>query len=78
MYSAKRGIAHLALWHDGSKLDKGAGAANVWKNDETSRDQQEQRASLGENNDILDAKLWGILEALKVARRKVRNIHPSS
>lgn len=79
MYSAKRGTADLTLWYDGPKLDKGgAGAANVRKNDATSRDRQEQKASLGENNDILDAELWGILEALKVARRKARNIHSSS
>ena len=68
---AKEEIADLILWCDGSKLDQGgAGAAVVWKEGELGREWQEKKVSLGKNKEILDAKIWGISETLKVAGQK--------
>ena len=67
---AKGEIADMILWCNASKLDQGgAGAAVVWKG-EFGRKWQEKTVSLGKNNEILDAEIWGISEALKLARQK--------
>jgi ribonuclease HI len=55
----------LVLWSDGSKLETGGtGAAVVWNRDEN---WSMLRTTLGKNNEIFDAELWGVSDALKVA-----------
>ena len=67
---AKTGMAHLKLWCDGSKLDKGTGAAVVWKENGPGGKWQEQKVGLGLNKEIFDAEMWSISEAFKVAEQK--------
>lgn len=68
---AKTGTADLVLWCDGFKRDEGGtGAAVVWKENAIDRRWQERKVSLGRNKKIIDAEMWGISEALKVAEQK--------
>lgn len=68
---AKNDTSTLALWSDGSKVESGgAGAAVVWKN-LTSHKWEVCRISLGKNKEILDAELWGISQALKIALKEI-------
>ena len=71
---AKGGMAHLKLWCDGSKLDKGTGAAVVWEKGGTTKEWQEKKVGLGLNKEIFDAEMWGISEAFKVAEQKTEKI----
>lgn len=67
---AKTGLSDLILWSDGSKLQSGgAGAAVVWK-DSLTQGWNTCKSSLGKNKEILDAELWGISEALKIALKE--------
>lgn len=67
---AKKDVSDLALWSDGSKLESGgAGAAVIWKNS-TSHRWNVRKVSLGKNKEMLDAELWGISEALKIAPKE--------
>ena len=76
---ALKDVSDLALWSDGSKAESGgAGAVVVWKGLLTDG-WNTRKISLGENKEILDAELWGISEALKIAlkestSRKVRKV----
>ena len=71
---AESGKAHLKLWCDGSKLDKGGtGAAVVWK-DHISQKWQEQKLCLGLNKEIFDAEIWGVSEALKIVEKTTRQV----
>lgn len=64
-------MAHLKLWYDGSKLDKGAtGAAVVWQIEDTIQELQEQKVGLGLLKEIFDAEMWGISEAFKTAEHR--------
>ena len=64
---AKNDTSTLALWSDGSKVESGgAGAAVVWKNLSSHR-WEVRKITLGKNKEILDAELWGISQALKIA-----------
>lgn len=67
---AKKDTSDLALWSDGSKQESGgAGAAVVWKNSISHR-WDVRKVSPGKNKEILDAELWGISEALKIALKE--------
>lgn len=57
---AENGAAPLKLWSDGSKLDKRAVAAVVWKKDSANVEWQEQKVGLSLNKEIFDPELWGI------------------
>ncbi len=71
---AKSRKAHLKLWCDGSKLDKGGiGAAVVWKNYGCQK-WQEQKLCLGLNKEIFDAEMWGVSEAFKIAKKTTRQV----
>ena len=64
---AKKDSSTLALWTDGSKVEsRGAGAAVAWKNPSSHR-WEVCEIPLGKNKEILDAELWGISQALKIA-----------
>ena len=68
---AKSSHADLNFWCDGSKLDQGgAGAAVVWKENRDDNLWTTQKVSLGKNKEILDAEIWGISEAIKIAEKK--------
>ena len=68
-------MANLKLWCDGSKLDnRGTGAAVVWGKDNAQKEWQEQKVCMGLNKEILDAEMWGISEAFKVAEQRTRQI----
>lgn len=55
----------LILWTDGSKLDSGASGAGItWK---SSFKWSGKSLALGHHKEILDAELFGILEAFKIA-----------
>ena len=57
------------LWTDGSKLGQGhIAAALCWKDKPTAK-RKEKNIFLGKNNEILDADLWAILEALDTVKR---------
>ncbi len=69
---AKEDTSDLILWSDGSKGETGgAGAAVVWK-DYLSYGWSTCKISLGKNKEILDAELWGISEALRIALKEGR------
>ena len=76
---AKTDLSDLILWSDGSKLQSGgAGAAVIWRNC-LPHGWNTCKISLRKNKEILDAELWGISEALKIALkdgtlRKARKI----
>lgn len=60
--------ADLTLWCDGSKLDSGrAGAAVIWRESGEDNGWRKQNVTLGKIKEILDAELWGISEAVKIA-----------
>ena len=64
---AKEDTSDLILWSDGSKGEAGgAGAAVAWKSC-LSYGWNTCKISLGKNKEILDAELWGISEALRIA-----------
>lgn len=66
----KEDMSDLILWSEGSKGEAGgAGAAVAWKNF-SSHGWNTCKISLGKNKKILDAELWGISEALKIALRE--------
>lgn len=66
---AQKDRSDLALWLDGPKLEsRGAGAAVELKSPASQR-WDVCKISLGENKEVLDAELWGISEALKIALR---------
>lgn len=68
---AKQELANLTLWCDRSKLDQGGiGAAVVWREKGQDKGWRKQKVTLGKNKEILDAEIWGISEAVKVAERK--------
>lgn len=70
MEEARKDVSDLALWSDGAKAESGgAGAAVVWKGFHSNR-WNTRKISLGENKEILDAELWGISEALKIALKE--------
>ena len=71
---AEVGIAYLKLWCDGSKLDKGTGAAVVWKKEGASEEWQEKNVGLGLNKEIFDWEIWSISEAFKVEEQKTRKV----
>ena len=71
---AEAGMAHLKLWCDGSKLDKGTGAAVVWKKDGTYREWQEKKVGLGLNKEIFGVEVWSIFEVFKVVQQKTGQI----
>ena len=61
--------AGLVLRTDGSKLDQGQVAAAVcWEDSFTGR-WKEESEYLGKNQEIVDAELWAILEALDIANK---------
>ena len=67
---AQKDRSGLALWVDGSKLESGgAGAAVVWKNPASQR-WDVRKISLGKSKQVLEAELWGISEALKIALKE--------
>lgn len=69
------GGSDLELWYDGSKLERGGtGAAVVWKSDWNSEDWQTVKVSLGQNKEIFDVEMWGISEAIKVAKQRSREV----
>lgn len=64
---AKKDLSTLALWTDGSKVESGgAGAAVAWKNP-SSHKWEVCKIPLGKNKEILDAELWDVSQALKIA-----------
>lgn len=66
---AKKDKAGLVLWTDGSKLGQGhIAAALCWKDKPTAK-RKEKNIFLGKNNEILDADLWAILEALDTVKK---------
>ena len=66
----KEDISDLILWSDGSKREAGgASAAVAWKSF-PSYGWNTCKISLGKNKEILDAELWGISEALKIALKE--------
>ena len=68
---AKKELADLTLWCDGSKLEqRGTGAAVVWKRNRQGSEWQTEKTTLGKNKEILDAEIWGISEAVKVAEQR--------
>ncbi len=70
---AKCNRANVTLWCDGSKLDQGgAGAAVLWKKNDN--EWSAQKITLGKNKEILDAEVWGISEAVKIAERKCSRV----
>jgi len=70
MKEAKEDTSDLILWSDGSKGDAGgAGAAVTWKSLRSSS-WNVRKISLGKNKEILDAELWGISKALRIALRE--------
>ena len=67
---AQEDRSDLTLWSDGSKGESGgAGAAVVWKSF-PSHGSNTCKISSGKNKEILDAELWGISEALKIALKE--------
>ena len=67
---AKADLSDLILCSDGSKLQSGgAEAAVVWRNC-LLHGWNTCKISLGKNKEILDAELWGISEALKIALKE--------
>ena len=70
IWEAKNDTSCLALWSDGSKVESGgAGIAFVWKNPAFYR-WEVCKTTLGENKEVLDAELWGISQALKIALKE--------
>ena len=68
---AKNDTSYLALWSDRSKVESGgAGTAVVWKIPAFHR-WEVCKTMLGENKQVLDAELWGISQALKVALKEI-------
>lgn len=39
-----------------------------------SKEWQDRKASLGQNEEIFDAEMWGISEAVKVAEQRTRQV----
>lgn len=70
IWEAKNDRSCLALWSDESKVElDGAGTAVVWKNPASHR-WEVCKTTLGENKEVLDAELWGISQALKIALKE--------
>lgn len=46
----------------------------VWKKNCLIRKWQKLKINLGQNKKIFDAKIWGIFEAFKVAKQKIRQV----
>ena len=70
IWEAKNDTSCLALWSDGSKVESGgAGTAVVWRNPASHR-WEVYKTTLGENKEVLDAELWGISRALKIALKE--------
>lgn len=71
IWEAKNDTSCLALWSDGSKGGSGgAGVAVVWKNPGSPR-WEVCRLTLGKNKEVLDAELWAISQALKIALKEI-------
>ncbi len=67
---AKEDMSGLILWSDGSKREAGGACAAVaWKSF-LSYGWNTCKISLGKSKEILDAELWGISEALKIALKE--------
>ena len=61
----------MILWYNRSKLDQGGtGAVVVWGKNKQDNGWHEQEVTLGKNKEILDAEIWGISKAVKVAERR--------
>lgn len=63
------------MWTDGSKLGQGnVGAAVSWKDKDLTH-WKVASVFLGKNKEILDAELWAIDNAIKMARKNALNNH---
>ncbi len=69
MKKAKKDHQGLVFWAYGSKLDQGQAIFVVCWEDKSTTKWMEKSIFLGKNKEILDAKLWAILEALVIAAK---------